>query len=199
MWQRILSAEGLWTCPFVTETSMYLSAALQLAKQRHAPSTTFHNQKGKSYQKLTLHQFAYHILQLFWKTVLLKSWKQKTRLLPASTSWFFQQLWDIFNLIIWDPVSSYFILSSYFQDVWQCFCTFFVGHSCFDAGFVECETERFRLPRCCGFLSKHVKTRHHISERWGIDCIISLLLLLHHYVLKHDLNIFKHCVDNHIP
>ena len=109
MWQRILSAEGLWTCPFVTETSMYLSAALQLAKQRHAPSTTFHNQKGKSYQKLTLHQFAYHILQLFWKTVLLKSWKQKTRLLPASTSWFFQQLWDI-DLIIWDLVSSYFIL-----------------------------------------------------------------------------------------
>ena len=198
MWQRILSAEGLWTCPFVTETSMYLSAALQLAKQRHAPSTTFHNQKGKSYQKLTLHQFAYRpttSYNCFGRPCCSSLGNRRQDSCRLQRLGFSNNC----ETLTWSYEILFHPTSSYFQDVSQCFTIFFVGHSCFDAGFVECETERFRLPRCCGFLSRHVKTRDHISERWGIDCIISLLLLLHHYVLKHDLNIFKHCVDNHIP
>ena len=144
-------------------------------------------------------------LQLFWKTMLLKCCKQtqdKTRA-GGLTVLVFQQLWDIFNLIIsesyfilFHPISSYFILfhpiSSYFILFPRCFTMFhhlFRGTRLFEASLVERETEREGSLAAAGFCCQNSPSNPGRARH----CIMSLP-----HFLKNDLNIFEHCVDNRI-
>jgi hypothetical protein len=122
-------------------------------------------------------------LQLFWKTMLLKCCKQtqdKTRA-GSLTVLVFQQLWDIFNLIIsesyfilFHPISSYFILfhpiSSYFilfhpiSKMFHNVSPSFSRDTAVWSQFGRAWNGARRLPRCCGFLLSKLAIKSGQSE-----------------------------------
>ena len=105
-------------------------------------------------------------LQLFWKTMLLKCCKQTQDKTPVGgfNVLVFQQLWDIFNLIISDPISSYLILfhpiSKMFHNVSPSFSRDTVVWSQFGRAWNGAR----RLPRCCGFLLSKLAIKSGQSE-----------------------------------
>ena len=112
------------------------------------------------------------------KTMLLKCNKQKTRLLPASTSWFSS---NSEKSSIWPYQIPFHPISSYFIPFPRCFTMLhhLVSGDTVEASFLAA------AGFCCQDSPKKI-----LAERRGITCIIRWP----HYVFKKDLNRFKRCV-----